>query len=113
MLRRWTTLCAARWVFGVVAREFFWIFRGFTGCAVGRARWSPAWLLVSRPHPPREQFSAAADAQFAVDHLDVGVNGVAAEAQVNGGLFFGITGEQAVEHTSGARRQGLDAGVLL
>jgi hypothetical protein len=33
VLRGRTTLCAPSSVFGVVGREFFWIFRGFTDCA--------------------------------------------------------------------------------
>jgi hypothetical protein len=35
MLRGWTTIFVLNRVGGVLARDFFWIFRGFTDCAAG------------------------------------------------------------------------------
>jgi hypothetical protein len=46
---------------------------------------------------PGEQFSAAVDGELFVERFDVDVNGVLAEGELAGDLFFGVAGELAAQ----------------
>lgn len=59
--------------------------------------------MVRRVDEARQQFSASANIELAIEVFDVDMNRVRADAQVDGDLFFAVAGQESIEGLALAR----------